>query len=144
MNNSETTFENAKVGDRVYYILLRNVNKDDKTNAYIKEINPNAIHPIIIESDIEMFISVNLSFTFGGQSYIDGGQTLFWENPIKEIPVRQKRIVKKTGYVGLIISPVLSVGRLAITTNVYDSSENMRKYNLETYKSYPVEFEIEE
>lgn len=38
MSKQETTFENSKVGDRVYSPLFKSENLGDKTNGVIKEI----------------------------------------------------------------------------------------------------------
>lgn len=139
MSERETTFENAKVGDRVFSPLFKCINPDDKTNGVISKIKTTStIEKYTPGSNSEFCIFVNfdvpveyygaVSFSYKGVYYKGGGQVLFWENPIKEIPIRPKRIVKKKGY--MTIQSVDPEEReegwtdiIAFTSNIYNTEE---------------------
>lgn len=98
----ETTFENAKVGDRVYSPLFKSIGSFDKTNATIQDISNDTFLPIIVKTDVDILNYSLFTFTKSGGYITGGGQALFWENPITKIPVMPKRMVKKTGYTKII------------------------------------------
>lgn len=76
---NETTFENAKVGDKVWTVT------DDW--GEIVEIIETSEYPIIVE-----FEACQLSFTVKGFYYeTEKRQSLFWNEIKYEIPTRPKR-----------------------------------------------------
>ena len=142
---SETTFRNAKNGDRVYSPLFRIKNPEDKTNAIINYVHTEDFM-VEIKPDIASTYFTVMQFMFDGTYTRGGGQCLFWENPIKEIPVRPKRKVKKSGF--MAISPSTGdMGVIAVTSCVYDSVATA-KGNTTTWgrstQIIPIEFEMEE
>lgn len=139
---NETTFENAKVGDRVYSPLFKSKNPNDKTNTTICRIDIGLPYAVKVEPDIHVRSIAHPCFSIAGKYQIDGGQILFWENPIKEIPGRPKRKVKKTGYIGICPSPSEGISRLALTTNIYESPADLKLDN--GYQLKEIEFEIRE
>ena len=145
MCEREIGFQNAKVGDRCYSPLFKSKNPDDKTNAVIINILKNDLQ-IEIKPDIVTPYFSTAHFSFAGVFTRGGGQCLFWENPIKELPVRPKRKVKKSGF--MEISPsVGDIGVIAFTSHVYDSAATA-KGNTTTWgrptQIIPIEFEMEE
>ncbi len=138
---SETTFGNAKVGDRCYSPLFKSRNPDDKKNAVIINILKNDLQ-IEIKPDIVTPYFSTAHFSFAGVFARGGGQCLFWENPINELPVRPKRKVKKSGF--MAISP--SMGDI-VTFCAYDSAATA-KGNTTTWgrstQIILIEFEMEE
>lgn len=141
---SETTFESAKVGDRCFSPLFKSVNAEDRTNATICAIcdksNP---FQVSVEPDVAGFIG-SYTFTIKG-NYHSGaaaGQVLFWENPIHEIPVRPKRKVIKKGFIGVIPDKAISKGRIALTSNAYESRDC--KLIPDGYQIIEIEFEVYE
>lgn len=142
---SETTFENAVSGDRVYSPLFKSKNIEDKTNARIYTINNYAeltSQSIEIIADIDTGPVRGARFTTKGEYYIGGGQVLFWENPIKEIPCRPKRMVKKTGYIGVWQdkSDVMGVS----ITDIYATKEALKKFCCVCGQILEVEYYVEE
>ena len=88
----ETTFENARVNDRVYNMLFRCINPEDKTNAVIVDIMEDAQGYLIkIKSDVSGAIN---TFTKEGWFYNNGAQVLFWSKPEFVIPVRPIKITE--------------------------------------------------
>lgn len=80
----ETTFENAKVGDKVWTI-------DDDWGT-ITQIDEEKDNPIVVE-----FEFCQLSFTIKGFRFKnDKRQSLFWDELKYEIPIRPlRKIIKK-------------------------------------------------
>lgn len=83
---SDTTFENAKVGDRVY--SCKSVG--DKTNAEIKQIDKKAEYGILVDIDTENGVDYIDKSTFRRLLFSNRGQVLFLENPICSIPMLPK------------------------------------------------------
>lgn len=138
----ETTFENAKVGDRVYSPLFKSENPDDKTNACIIRIDAEKNYPLIVRSDVNTGHILN--FKYNGNYVEVGGQCLFWENPIKEIPVRPKRKVVKKGYCVVIPCAQNRSGCIGvIVTELYASHESL-VYGTEGKQLKSIELEVEE
>lgn len=147
MSEQETTFENAYKGDRVYSPLLKSKNLDDKTNGEIVGLSEGIAYPIKVKPDIQLAGSIY--FTVKGEYLTGGGQVLFWSNPIKEIPARPKRKVKKIGY--FVFCPTspnnLYPGRIGlIGTELYDNKEAAleQSSSQDYYKLKSIEFEVEE
>jgi hypothetical protein len=84
----ETTFENAKVGDKVYSNLYY-CREEEDTNGLIVDINPMNYYSVVVDFGKQ----VN-SFNFSGNYYsypgIPAGQVLFWSKPKFEVPTRPK------------------------------------------------------
>lgn len=142
MNMNETTFENVRVGDRVFSPLFKS--NGEKTNATIQNIFTELMWPISVKPD-NAVEGLSCLFNFNGEYNINGGQVLFWENPIKEIPARPKRMVIKKGWIGIL--PVRNMqGQgtshpvLGLTTNIFLRKEDVG----EGRQMVQVEFEMEE
>lgn len=141
---SETTFENAKVNDRVYSPLFKSVNIGDKTNAVILSISDSFNFPIIIEPDVENIAVYRPAFTSKGEFWVNAGQVLFWENPIREIPSLPKILVKKSGYMGISYNATYAGGMIARTSNIFTDAVEVKELSGLKYQIIPIEFEVEE
>lgn len=75
-----TTFENAKVGDRVYSLV------HGWTEIY--SIKPQSEYPIILKASGS---SVLGSHTWDGSIYTGGDQVLFWDKPTIIAPERPQQ-----------------------------------------------------
>lgn len=142
MSEKETTFETAKEGDRVYSPLFKSKNQGDKTNGIISWINGITLTYIPdVQNRYEQFLYFNINGTLQN----GGGQVLFWENPIKEIPTRPKRKVNKKGWIGIRPLDNPRDGILARTTDVYEEREGFSlSYEENAYQVQPISFEAEE
>ena len=80
----ETTFENAKVGDKVWSFYGREW-------VTIKEFHPQNRYSIAFETKD----GAKQGFTVGGETVIGGGQDIFWDEIKFEVPTRPKRRVRK-------------------------------------------------
>lgn len=142
MSEKETTFEQAKVGDRVYSPLFKCKNIGDKTNGIISWINGTTLTYI---PDVQNIYEPFLYFNINGTVQNGGGQVLFWENPIKEIPIRLKRKVTKKGWIGIRPLDNPRDGVLAQTTDVYEEREGTSlSYKDDAYQIKPISFDVEE
>lgn len=142
MNERETTFENAKVGDRVYSPLFKCKNPDDKTNGTINRILNGAFFQIEVLFDRSSSERTCTHFQTDGRFFEDGGQVLFWENPIKEVPIRQKRKVTKKGWIG--IRPAISDNnQIAFTSHIFNSELSLDEFK-DRYQIKQIDFEAEE
>lgn len=84
----ETTFENAKVGDKVW-------SYHNGWGVIYSITSPP--YPIIVDfSDAKLY-----SFTLDGVEITGERQTLFWDEVKFEIPTRPKKRVKKEGWINI-------------------------------------------
>jgi hypothetical protein len=79
----ETTFENARVGDRVWSVeygwgTVESVSK--------------GVYPVVVSFDC----GIDVTYTFSGMPRSSGLQTLFWDEVKIEAPPRPRRKVKRT------------------------------------------------
>lgn len=88
---SEIDFSEARVGDRVYTPLFKCKNIGDATNATISKILKDRLEVEVLLDKPTAFFRYP-TFGFDGSFIGGGGQVLFWENPIKKIPSRSKKI----------------------------------------------------
>jgi hypothetical protein len=82
MKTNETTFENAKVGDKVYSFT--------SGEGEICQVDFASSYSIMVKSP-----AGHESFTTKGAYRMNGEQTLFWSKPVFETPTRPKRVAKK-------------------------------------------------
>lgn len=89
---NETTFENCRVGDKVYYMDME---------AIVYRVEQESGYPILIK----LREGVTISFTIDGRGFVHGPQVLFWA-PVKvEAPPRPKRMVRNTADGGVNFYP---------------------------------------
>jgi hypothetical protein len=79
----ETTFENARAGDRVWSVgygwgTVESVSK--------------GVYPVVVSFDC----GIDVTYTFSGMPRSSGLQTLFWDEVKIEAPPRPRRKVMKT------------------------------------------------
>jgi hypothetical protein len=79
----ETTFENARAGDRVWSVeygwgTVESVSK--------------GVYPVVVSFDC----GIDVTYTFSGMPRSSGLQTLFWDEVKIEAPPRPRRKVKRT------------------------------------------------
>lgn len=140
---SETTFENAIVGDRVYSPMFKCVTEGDKTNAKIIKVWTN--NEVDIMPDIPSEYINIARFNMDGSYVSRGGQVLFWENPISEIPIRPKRKVVKKGWIGILPAYGGNCSEyIANTTCIYSTKEKTALSGTEGIIYQEIEFEVEE
>jgi hypothetical protein len=113
---SETTFENAKVGDRVWSVGMG--------WGEIVQIEERCIYVSFGKT------SPTIRYTKHGREHIDVNQTLFWDEIKIVPPLRPKRKVTKT------------VERWAVIS-IYDGyttyyEEDINHY----YEKFPIEFKV--
>jgi len=90
---SETTFENAQVGDRVYSFLGGSPDADGR-NATIRQFQTGNRFSLIVRHDHGFWNEC--AFTIAGFPPSSTEQLLFWSKPKFQIPERPRRKVKKT------------------------------------------------
>jgi len=88
----ETTFENARVGDRVWSVeygwgTVESVSK--------------GVYPVVVSFDC----GIDVTYTFSGMPRSSGLQTLFWDEVKIEAPPRPKRKSVKTVEVWMNLYP---------------------------------------
>lgn len=85
-NSGATTFENARIGDRVWSIV--------SGWGYVGEIKTGSIYPIEVTLDC----GDTLSYTFGGRSSVNHEfQSLFWNVVCFAVPTQPIRTMKIFG-----------------------------------------------
>ena len=137
---SETTFENAKVGDKVWdvrhsYGIIENISKNEY--GITVSFNKPNVHWLLIEKyTIDGFMDFAHSYS--------EERSLFWEKPKFEIPTRprQKKILK--GWIGfsILTDKKESKETLAITSNIYEKNYlDCLKKNWPHIQSIEIEYE---
>lgn len=146
--SGETTFENAKIGDRVFSMMHGVKSEEDKTNGYICDFfnNKKEVCFCLDNTENKSWFKINGNFLFENKLH---GQVLFWSKPEFVVPTRPKRMVKKKGFVGVDVSGPTNgfsvVGAVARTTWVYDTVEALIKARGCTdYKVAEIIYEVEE
>ena len=119
----ETTFENVKIGDRVY-CFLGSCAEGKMTNGSIVEIDTKSPYPMIISLDGTK--EGAYSCDFKGKYVFSGGQITFWSKPEFKVPVRPKRKRIIEGYVGVSVYEPNISGIIASLTNLYEKPEQVR------------------
>ena len=115
-NNNETTFENAKVGDKVYDIRYG--------EGEIISIKESSEHPVGVGFPN---IPYKIIYKFNGLEYRDHkNRILFWDKPQIIAPPRPKRMVKKWQWIYGTINWENN-GNLGISDNFYTSEEEFKK-----------------
>lgn len=139
-NKGETTFELAQVGDRAYTPFFKCTNTGAKTNVTIVTVSGTKIK---VELDVPTEYIKTTWFNVDGSFLVLGGQSLFWENPIREIPIRPKRKVVKNGWIG--IRPVTNGIPVAYTSCIYDTLEKLKEQAGDShYNMQQIQYEVEE
>ncbi len=136
----ETTFENAQKGDRAYCSLYGGI---CNTNLEIIKVTDNSI---TIKADVGNYEDI---FFCNGTYRNNGNQILFWSKPEFEVPVRPKKMVKKTVYMGYNPKVVTSKDTEGkgkrwhpSTALYYEESDALEAFS--SYKVIPIEIEAEE
>jgi len=142
----ETTFENAKVGDRVYSPLF--VGKGETNGEIIKILNAlTAYFSIEVMPDNAKKDEFLYVFTVTGAYFSDSNQVLFWSRPEFEVPVRRGRMVKKIMWIGYDTKMRTNYGDDKIhwlpSTSLYVEKNDAAEACPE-YKVIPIEIEVEE
>jgi len=120
----ETTFENAKVGDRVWSFGYG--------WGTIQQINTNK-YPLLICFDNYQSEALEkvVCYTKKGTEFLDNSNpTLFWDEIKFTIPTRPKRKVKKEGWINIykigelpsIASVIYSTEEIAISNKIENNS----------------------
>ncbi len=84
---SITTFEGAKIDDKLYCGIFPTSKRDDKTNCYVYQVRSGEKFPLQLKNENGWL----LVFTIKGQLYPGGGQVVFWSKPEFVIPAKLQK-----------------------------------------------------
>lgn len=143
----ETTFKKALVGDRVYSPIFASKKPSDKTNATIIKITHTEEYQILVRPDIAAVGQATNTFNTEGHFVLNGGQALFWENPIREIPTRPRRIIQQKGFIAVYTKTISYYGHVLATSNLFQSFELAEREAIATGRVYvikEIEYKVEE
>ena len=135
---SETTFENAQVGDRVYSFLGGSPDAYGR-NATIQQLQTGNRFSLIVRHDHGFWNEC--AFTIAGFPPSSTEQLLFWSKPEFQIPERPKRKVKKTVtmWQNIYAAETVIAGETWITRAEADNCGNGRIACVELKGEYEVE-----